>query len=267
MMMRRRIYQAFVISMLPLPLTSADEVVDADTQVPTAEAETVESTPKVPQSIPAEVLSTAQLRPDQVIRLSRTDAVWLDKKSKLVIVAGAVCNRKGPLEMFACPRGTKEYESVVAVDSRAQIVHAALLAAGVKPGKPVEFEPYQAATGPIIEIQVVWRDPQTTNLRQVRAQKWVRHLASKKEMSSAWVFAGSGFWRDPDTGKQLYLAEGGELVCVSNFATATLDLPVASPQANDDLFFDAFTEHIPPLGTRVWLLFREKKRAETAKSE
>ena len=81
-------------------------------------------------------------------------------------------------------------------------------------------------------------------------------------MSEDWVFAGSGFWKDPDTGKEFYQAEGGELICVSNFSTATLDLPVASPQDNEGLFFDAFTDNIPPLGTRVWLALREKKASK-----
>jgi hypothetical protein len=45
---------------------------------------------------------------------------------------------------------------------------------------------------------------------------------------------------------------------VSNFTTATLDLPVASPQANADLTFRAFTERIPPLGTPVRLVLAPK---------
>ena len=209
-------------------------------------------------SIPADVLIDGEKLIDYV-KISPKDSVWLGKKSKTVVVAGSVCSREGPLEMFACPRGTKDYESVVAVDSRAQIVHSALLAAGVRSGTPVEFTPvYKAATGPIIVITVVWKDPATGKWTRKKAQDWVRSAKTGNAMSADWVFAGSGFWKDPDTGKEFYLAEGGELVCVSNFATATLDLPVSSPQANDDLFFEAFKERIPPLDTRVWLLFDAK---------
>ena len=40
--------------------------------------------------------------------------------------------REGPLEMFACPSGTKEHESVVAVLSKSREIHAALLAIGAQ---------------------------------------------------------------------------------------------------------------------------------------
>jgi hypothetical protein len=50
------------------------------------------------------------------------------------------------------------------------------------------------------------------------------------------------------------------LICVSNFPSATLDIPVASPEQNAELLFDAFTDRIPPLGTEVYLLLREKKQ-------
>ena len=73
-----------------------------------------------------------------------------------------------------------------------------------------------------------------------------------------WVFAGSGFWKDPDTGKSYYRAEGGEVICVSNFPTAMLDILVESSQSNDALSFEAFTENIPPRYTpvRVYLVPR-----------
>lgn len=216
-----------------------------------------------PLAVPRELWPGQTVAEEDLVRLSKVDSVWLDKKRKIVIVAGTVCTRQGPLEMFACPRGTKDYESVVAVNSKAQTVHTALLAVGAEPGKPVEFQPnYKAASGPVIEVLVLWYDDKTKKLQRIRAQQWVRHVKSQSAMSEDWVFAGSGFWKDPDTGEEFYQAEGGELICVSNFSTAMLDLPVASPQDNQDLYFDAFTDHIPPLGTRVWLALREKKAAK-----
>ena len=72
-------------------------------------------------------------------------------------------------------------------------------------------------------------------------------------MEYDWVFAGSGFWKDDD-GKEHYKANGGDLICVSNFETAMLDLPISSSQANAELQFEAFTERIPPLGTPVIII-------------
>lgn len=230
------------------------------TESPDATAKANESKPAVQRMIPDDLLAGKSIDKAQLVRLSPKNEVWIDRKSKAVILAGTICCREGPLEMFACPRGTKEHESVVAVHSQSKIVHAALLAAGLKSGTPVAFEPkYKPAEGPVVEIIAVWRDEKTKKQNRVRAQQWVRHVTTKKPMQSNWVFAGSGFWKDPKSGKEYYLADGGELICVSNFSTATLDLTVESPQDNNELFFESFTENIPPLGTPVWLVMREKK--------
>jgi len=86
-------------------------------------------------------------------------------------------------------------------------------------------------------------------------------------MTDSWVFAGSAFWTDTTTGEKYYQADGGDFICVSNFPTALLDLPIASTQTNDSLLFTAATERIPPLGTKVRLVLiprrtRTKKRGK-----
>jgi hypothetical protein len=73
-----------------------------------------------------------------LVRLTKDYPIWIDSQRKLVLVDGVICLREGLLEMFACPRGTKEHESIVAVDCKAQYVHAALLAVGAMPGQPVQ---------------------------------------------------------------------------------------------------------------------------------
>ncbi|MFM1904766.1 MAG: hypothetical protein RLZZ440_2666, partial [Planctomycetota bacterium] len=69
------------------------------------------------------------------------------------------------------------------------------------------------------------------------------------------VFAGSGFWRDPADGKDHYQADGGDMICVSNFPTAMLDLPIESSESNEALLFEAFVGRVPPRGTAVELVF------------
>ncbi|MBL6713415.1 MAG: hypothetical protein ISQ07_08520, partial [Pirellulales bacterium] len=70
-----------------------------------------------------------------------------------------------------------------------------------------------------------------------------------------WVFAGSSFWTDETTGQQYYQADGGDLVCVSNFPTAMLDLTIPSSQSNEALLFEAFDSRIPVRGTPLELIF------------
>lgn len=209
--------------------------------------------------------------------------VWIDLQRKMVIMDGEVCLRKGSLEMFACLRGTKEHESVIAVPADAFVVHAGLLRIGAKQGVPVSFDPeYTPPTGEVIDVLLQWTG-EKNKLRTARAQEWVRDAKGKKEMPYNWVFPGSYFWKDipleeiqkakaqgidPDTlpGKQVYAAEGGELICVSNFRSSMLDLPVPSTDANNDLWFEANTEKIPPEGTKV-RIFLIPNKGKTAKLE
>jgi hypothetical protein len=53
------------------------------------------------------------------------------------------------------------------------------------------------------------------------------------------------------------------VICISNFDSAMLDVPFLSTKDNDDLFFQANTESIPPLETPVTVILepvRAKKK-------
>jgi hypothetical protein len=205
-------------------------------------------------------------------RLAKDSAVWADVKNKRIIMEGEICLVRGQLEMFACPKETKEHESVVAIDGKAYVVHAGLLAIGAKVGAPVKFQPkYEPASGTRIDIYCFWTDNDGQK-RSARAQDWVRNVKTKKPLEYHWVFAGSGFWTeelvDDKTGKIVprkhYLGDAGDFICVSNFASATLDLPVLSPQDNENLLYEAFTENIPPRGTKVTVVLVPKIDAPAA---
>jgi hypothetical protein len=194
-------------------------------------------------------------RHPELKRLSPTEEVWIDAKNKQVVVGGEIAIDKGPIEYFACPHGTKEHESIVSTRSTARLVHAALLAIGLVPGKPVSFDPeYAAATGPVVRVAMRWKDDKGV-VSQRPAQEWIRDNRTGKPMEEQWVFAGSAFWTDPSDGKEYYQADGGDLVCLSNFPTAMLDLPIESSQSNEALLFDAFEGRVPPKGTAVEMIF------------
>jgi hypothetical protein len=202
--------------------------------------------------------------PEGATRLAPNFDVWLDAKRGVVLVDGQVSLRRGMLEMFACTRNTKEHEAVVSANTQAFLVHAALLRLGAEPGHPAQFVPdFKPPEGTEIDVSVEWLDPQG-KLQTAKAQEWVRDMKTGKAMTYPWVFAGSRFWTDEETGKQYYQAEGGDFICVSNFGTAALDIPVESSQSNESLEFEALTEHIPPLGTPVRLVLKPvlKKQAE-----
>lgn len=251
------------------------------------------------------------------VPLNPQKTVLLDKPGKRLILKGEVCLREGLLEMLVCLKRTKEHEAIFAVDTKAQIVHAGLLALGLEAGHPVRFAPeYKPAAGPVLEISISWVDaagktqtykgqdlvrnsvrrywveelknmppdlmlpadgdlrydkkrkelfwygPMTDEQRDAALkqsqdpdfQKAVRkiHESTKLKLLEAdWVFSGSSFYVSPESGEKFYEAEVGDLICVANFSTATIDLSVRSTASSDDLLYEAYTERLPPIGTPV----------------
>src|SRR5205814_7165718 len=116
---------------------------------------------------------------------------------------------------------------------------------------PVKFgPPYKAASGQTIKLTCEYQLKGKTVT--VNAREWVRDASTKKILSHDWVFAGSRFVANPfEKDKKIYLANDGDVVCVSNFESALLDLPIKSSKANSELAFEANTERIPPVGTKV----------------
>ncbi|MBA61048.1 MAG: hypothetical protein CMJ76_01670 [Planctomycetaceae bacterium] len=201
-----------------------------------------------------------------VLSLLPDGGLWVDLSRKWVVADGEICLRNGPLEMFACPQGTKEHESVVAVKSSARFVHAALLAIGAKTGKPVKFDPeYIPASGSVIDIICVWKD-EKGKIRSELAQNWVTKGRSKKTLEHAWVFAGSGFWTEASTGKKRYYGDDGSLICVSNFPTATMDIAVESSKDNNFLEYHANAYKVPELKTPVRLVLVNRPGDVTKKA-
>lgn len=200
-----------------------------------------------------------------LVRLSPDHDAWLDLEKKRVILKGHTCLREGQLEMMVTLIGTKEHEAVVAVKTKAFHVHAALLRLGAESGSPVRFQPkYIPATGTEIEVTFEWVDPAGVK-RLVRAQDWVRSVKTQQVMGFPFVFGGSGFYVDENTKQQHYLAEEGDFICVSNFPTAMLDVPVQSSQGNDSLLFEVFTERMPPAKTPVTVYLTPKLKKKEDK--
>jgi hypothetical protein len=184
--------------------------------------------------------------------LHRENRIWINRDEQFVILDGYVVQRDVQLELFACPAETKDHESIVAVFSRAQLVHAGLLAISAQPGSTATFEPFKPAHGTTVRVYVLWLDDEGKT-KGTLAQNWIRKSGTKTSMVWDWVFAGSKIYKD-DEGKEHYLGDSGELISVSNFVTSTMDVAVQSEQSNSSLVFEAFTERIPPKFTPVRLV-------------
>lgn len=184
-------------------------------------------------------------------------SLWFDPKERRLLLRAKVVLREGPLEHLLCLRGTKEHEAILSTRAIPRQIHAGLLLTGAEPGHPVRFVPqFAPPTGTKVAITLEWEE--NGKPRRANAKDWVRDERKKTAMETDWVFAGSELVNDPVSKTPYYLADDGDLVTVSNFASAILDVPFASSASDADRPFIAYTERIPPRGTGVTITLRPK---------
>ncbi|MCA8998901.1 MAG: hypothetical protein KDA36_05680 [Planctomycetaceae bacterium] len=115
----------------------------------------------------------------KLVPLNEKKTILLDKPGGRVLLKTKICLKEGVLEMLACPRQTKEHESILSFDGEAHLVHAALLALGAEPGGPAKFQPkYVPPQGQTIDIFINWKDADGQDQR-VPAQRWIRHATMR----------------------------------------------------------------------------------------
>ena len=191
-----------------------------------------------------------------------------NKKFLRVLLACDVCLREGPLEVFLTKKGTKEHEAVLRTAVDAELIHAAVEAVGGKPGKPATFlddklnPKFTPATGAKIKVSVYFK--KDGKLHTLPAQEWIWNSKKKEHVKADWVFAGSMLLKDQDNpaAKPFYGANSGEIISVSNFPYSMLDFPVEISKDDATLNYEAKTDKIPPLFSKVWLILEpipEKK--------
>ena len=122
----------------------------------------------------------------------------------------------------------------------------------------MQFQPeFVPASGTEVAVEVRWKDA-GGKVVSAPAQDWVRNIQTKKALDAHWVFTGSFFLTDEGTGKQTYMADGGDFICLLNLPSALLDLPIRSASALESRLFEAFMEHLPPTGTPVTIVLKPK---------
>ena len=196
--------------------------------------------------------------------------VWLEVQGdkRRVIVQAEVCLREGMLEHLMCRKRTKEHEAILAADVDARDIHKALILAKATPGTTVKYKDDGTIIPPTgTKIKVTLRYKDKDKEITVPGRDWVQDLKTKKSLEHDWVFAGSEFQVNPleKDKPPLYAANAGDVICVSNFEGAMLDLPISSSKNNDELAFEAFTDRIPPLGTPLTVILEpvlEPKKPE-----
>lgn len=191
--------------------------------------------------------------------------IWFDPKERRLVLRTRVALTDGYLEHLLCLVQTKEHESILATEAAPRLIHAGLLLTGAEPGHPVRFVPkFETPTGSAIRIDLEWIG-KDGKVERADAKDWVTDQKTKKPLDIDWVFAGSSTFKDPESKRTIYAADGGDLFTVSNFTSAILDLPISSPADDNARGFLANTPHIPPRGTYVTMYLRPVPKDAAAK--
>ncbi len=185
----------------------------------------------------------------------------VEGETRTVVISSKVVRREGFLELLLCREKTKEHEAILAASVDARDVHSALLSAGLKPGSPVQFLPeYKAATGTKLEIRLRFKNAQGQN-QMVFAKDWIKKTLVEEALQADWVFSGSRFVPNAQDQKAppYFLANDGDLISISNFESALMDLAIKVSSANGELAYEPWENRIPEIGTPVAILIRAAK--------
>lgn len=192
----------------------------------------------------------AEQKPGEEVTVRRGGVVLYPAK-KRIEMEGKFVLPEGPVEYFAVTLGGKEYESLIAVDAVPSALHLALIVIGMKPGltgPKVQGDPENAPTGDPVTVKVKWKDANGVE-KIVRAEELCWSNGDRRTMETTpWVFAGSKKEKDPETGKEYYVADVQKgLIAVYRDPFAVLDLPLSS--SADDEMYTVNKDLIPPAGT------------------
>jgi hypothetical protein len=189
------------------------------------------------------------------VEVGKNVILEIDGDKRRVLVNAKVCRRIDLLEQLLCRARTKEHEAILSAEIDAKDIHLALVAAGAEPGHPIRFRPkIEPPAGTVIKVYVQYEAKGKTV--KVPAQEWIKNIKTGKPLQHDWVFAGSMLLPDPFDKKKPphYAANDGDVICVANFESAMLDLPIDSSRVNEELAFEAYTERIPPIDTPVLVI-------------
>jgi len=187
-------------------------------------------------------------------KVGRLPNVTFDVKKKQVRVECEALAVNAPLEFFCVVSGGSEHESLLRTPAKPSHIHTALLAIGLKPGRPVQFsealKKWLPPKGPPLHVTVEFagKDGKTVS---VPAYRLMRDQNTKKEMKPMnWIYAGSRVMEDGT-----FAADAtGYVISVVNFDLTLIDIPDVASNSNETLEWERNPDVAPALGTKVTMV-------------
>lgn len=206
--------------------------------------------------------------------------VEINLRQWCVDVDSRVCLTRGMLELIACTKGTKEHESIFAVDAKPSHIHTALLLLSARAGNPASQQIIEEGvrrivsippSGSPVQVFVVQKDTAGQEIERpvsdfiVEAEE--QRIGGKNQPEKAFpthtfLFAGSVLIGE-GTGPRHYLCDtSGHVLSIATFGDELLCLPGIHDSANGALVWSANGEKLPKVGTIVTLRLRPDVKKE-----
>lgn len=243
------------------PVREADEdPAEADEEVDDEADDEPQAFPRRPRESPGEVLLSLDSLPPGAIVLRDQRTVWLPKRKELWL-PGKIVQNDVMIEYFACFRGGKDHESIVEVHADPMIVNTGLILLGLKEGGVDVRGDAALPLGDPLHLLMEWLDADGVT-QLARAEELILSARSGRPMRRIpWIYTGSRFVRDPDTGRSVYMAAIDRVfVAVYRDPHAIINNPL--PEGADDESYIAHTKRVPPIDTRVKLIVRQAPKKE-----
>ena len=204
-------------------------------------------------------------------------------QERCVDIESSICLDRGTLELIACTKGSKEHESIVAIEARPMHIHAALLLLGASPGNPAMRKPIDERERRWIDIPPKGDPVDVFLVFKNRKGKMVEHPVSDfvarseegleekvggdgngdgKEIKfpHRFLFAGS-LLRSSGPGPRTYMSDvSGNVISIATFGDELLCLPGIHGQEDGSLMWQVDATGLPKVGSKVTLRLRPQVR-------
>jgi len=200
-------------------------------------------------------------------------------QKRCVDVESSICLDEGMLELIACTKGSKEHESIVAIEARPMHLHTALLLLGAKSGNPAMRQPVDEEGTRWIDVPPKGSPVDVYLVFKNREGKMVEHpigdfvgrtengadqqpvadgngADDDNEFPHTFLFAGS-LLRGNGPGPRKYLSDlSGNVISIATFGDELLCLPGVSGHDNGSLMWQVDATELPKVGSKVTLRLR-----------
>jgi len=207
----------------------------------------------------------------------------IDFQRRCVDLQGSICLDDGMLELIACTNGSKEHESIVAIEARPMHIHTALLLLGIKSGNPAMRKAIDEQRtrwinipprGDPVDVYLVFKDREGKMVEYpisrfvTRSEKRTDEppgaddidADDDNEFPQTFLFAGSHLHGD-GPGPRKYLSDlSGNVISIATFGDELLCLPGVHGHANNSLMWQVDAAELPKVGSKVTLRLHPKRQ-------